>query len=66
MKFYEFGCAPQAVKDGFSSSVTIFRGTTAEVEIEYLEQDVAVVYGAKFYGTTDQFEFGILKRALNS
>lgn len=61
MQFYEFGCAPQAVKDGFNPSVTIFHGTTEEAQIKFTGQDVAVVYGASIQGSNG-FEFGVMSR----
>ena len=61
MQFYEFGCAPQAVKDGFNPSVTIFHGTTEEAQTKFAGQDVAVVYGASIQGS-DGFEFGVMSR----
>ena len=63
IKTYEFGLAPQAVKDGFAPSVTIERGTLQSVLSKYDGQDVAVVYGASIAGTQNQFEFAVLQRA---
>lgn len=59
---YEFGCAPQAVKDGYLPSVTIENGTLEGVLFKYEGQDVAVVYGPAVRGSENQFEFAILQR----
>lgn len=63
IKTYEFGCAPQAVKDGFAPSVTVERGTLKSVLTKYKGQAVAVVYGASVFGAQNEFEFAVLQRA---
>lgn len=63
IKIYEFGCAPQAVNDGFAPSVTIEHGSLQFVLSKYDCQDVAVIYGASVFGAQNQFEFAVLHRA---
>lgn len=63
IKVYEFGCAPQAVEEGFAPDVTVERGTLQSVLSKYEGQDAAVIYGASVFGTQNQFEFAVLQRA---
>ena len=62
MEIYQFGCAPQAVADGFDPKIEIFNGTLKEAEDKYAEEDVAVVFGASHFGKDGVFEFGVLHR----
>ena len=62
MKIFEFGCAPEAVKEGYTSSIKLFTGTLEQVKKVYDGRDVAVIYGAKIFGANNEYEFGVMCR----
>lgn len=62
MRIYEFGCAPQAVADGFNPKIEIFNGSLEEAKEKYAGEDVAVVFGASHFGKEGVFEFGVMHR----
>ena len=62
MRFYGFGCAPQAKKDGYAGAVKLAYGSPTEIAEKYHADDVAVVYGAAVRGKINHFEFGIIAK----
>lgn len=61
MKIYPFGCAPEAVKDGFDPKIN--NGSLDEAKQKYDDKDVALVYGAKHFGKENDYEFAVMNRA---
>ncbi len=60
---YDFGFAPQAKADGWGPIQTLFHGTEAEAQAEYMGKDVALVKGATVFRSDDAFEFAVMARA---
>lgn len=61
-KLYAFGCAPEAMKDGYSVFVSTEQGTEAEVMERYAGRDVALVRGASIYDLPGRIEYGVFAR----
>ena len=61
-KVYQFGCAPDARKDGFAHFSHTIQGVLEDIERMYEGQDLALVMGPEMHGQPGVHEFGVLSR----
>lgn len=61
MKFYEFGCAPQAALDGYAYGESVF-GTASEVEAMFPSGDFAAVRGATLFDDESRNEWYVMRK----
>lgn len=61
-KVYDFGCAPDARKDGFAHFSHTIEGVLEDIERMYEGQDLALVMGPEIHGRPGVHQFGVLSR----